>query len=172
MSKENPLLFRMMMLICLGMLMAASLLGQAFSQTQKFSTQKSSLKDLKDFGVTGIRVLCVKTLDTGKFNAEVQEAAGKGEAWTKEAVPVALKFVGAGLKGHTKNIEGRTPPEERHQATITVTESGYLDDAVGGERWRLWLAQGADGVWTIKRALWAQLCQRAGRRFYSGEKCP
>ncbi len=166
------MLGRMMVLMSLGMLLAVSPPRQALAQPPKPSPPKISLQDLRDFGVTGIRVLCVKALDTGKLNAEIQEAAVKGEAWTKEAVPVALRFAGAGLKGHTTTIEVRTPPEERRTATITITAAGYLDDAVGGERWRLWLAQGSDGVWTIKRALWAQLCQRAGRRFYSAEPCP
>ena len=114
----------------------------------------------------------VKTLDTNKLNAEVRKAASKGKNWTKDVVLVALKFAGSGLKGHTKIIEVRTPPEQRDAATITVTESGYLDDAISGERWRLWLEKGANGTWTIQRALWAQLCDRPGRRFYSAEKCP
>ena len=96
----------------------------------------------------------------------------RGEAWPKEAVLVALAFVGAGLKGNTKSIEVRTPPESQDTATITVTESGYLDDAIRGERWRLWLVKKADGTWIINRALWAQLCDRPGRRFYSAERCP
>lgn len=166
------MLIRLIMFIVLGMVAVGSFPGQAWSQAQKSLADASCAQDLKDFGASGIKVLSVKTLDAGKLNTEIQEAAARGEAWPKEAVPVALRFVGPGLKGHTKIIEVRTPPEERHQATITVTESGYLDDAVGGERWRLWLAQGADGVWTMKRALWAQLCQRPGRTFYSSERCP
>jgi hypothetical protein len=50
------------------------------------------------------------------------------------------------VKGSTKIIEVRTLPESQETATITVTESGYLDDAVGGERWRLWLAKGTNGT--------------------------
>jgi hypothetical protein len=76
------------------------------------------------------------------------------------------------MKGHTKIIEVKTPPEQRDTATITVTGSGYLDDAISGERWRIWLKKGATSTWTIHRALWAQLCARPGRRFYSAEKCP
>jgi len=114
----------------------------------------------------------VKTLDTEKLNARVKKAAGKGGKWTRDAVLVALEFVGAGLKGNTKIIDVRTPPEEGHTATITVTESGYPDDAVSGARWRLWLVKGAHGTWTMQRALWAQLCSRPGHTFYSAEKCP
>jgi hypothetical protein len=129
-------------------------------------------KERTDFGVSDIEVRSVKTLDTSKLNAEGRQAAGKGETWVKDPVLIALKLVGAGLKGHTKIIEVRTPPEQRDAATITITESGYLDDAVSGERWKLWLKKGADGTWTIQQALWAQLCDRLGRRFYSAEKCP
>jgi len=139
---------------------------------EKASHQKSFNKENEDFGVSGIEVQSVKSLDTNKLNAKVRKAASKGESWTKDAVLVALKFAGSGLKGHTKSIEVRTPPEQRDTATITVTESGYLDDAINGERWRLWLVKGSDSTWTIQRALWAQLCDRPGRRFYSAEKCP
>lgn len=145
--------------------------GEA-AQPEKSPPKSSSSRDQQDFGVSGIEVRSVKSLDTKKLNAEVSRAAGKGEAWAKEAVLVALKVTDPGLKGHTKIIEVKTPPEQRDTATITVTNSGYLDDAVGGERWRLWLKKGGDGVWTIQRALWAQLCSRPGQRFYSGEKCP
>jgi hypothetical protein len=136
------------------------------------SPQTSSAQDCIDFGVSDIEVQSVKALDTNKLNAEISKAAGKGETWPKDALLVALKFIGSELKGHTKTIEVRTPPEQRDVAIITVTESGYLDDAIGGERWRLWLENGSDGTWTIKRALWAQLCHRPGRKFYSAEKCP
>jgi hypothetical protein len=141
-------------------------------KTEKASSRISSAQDRSDFGASGVEVRCVKTLDTNEINAEMSKAAGKGESWPKDAILVALKCIGSGLKGSTKIIDVRTPPEESDTATITVTGSGYLDDAIGGERWRLWLEKGTDGIWIIKRALWAQLCDRPGRRFYSAEKCP
>lgn len=125
-----------------------------------------------DFGVSGIEVRSVRTLDADKLNTEVRQAADRGETWVNDAVLVPLKFIGAGLKGHTKIIEIRTPPEQREAAAITVTESGYPDDAIGGERWKFWLTKGAGGIWTIQQALWAQLCDRPGSRFYSADKCP
>jgi len=142
------------------------------AKAEKSHPKTNSAPELADFGVSGVEVQSVKTMDTHKINAEVSNAVRKDEAWTQEAVLVALKFIGSGLKGHTKIIDVRTPPEQRDTATITVTESGYLDDAINGERWRLWLVKGADGIWTIQRALWAQLCDRPGRRFYSAGKCP
>lgn len=166
--------FRSILLAALTIIIAVPFPLSVFSagKAQKVSPQTSSAQALEDFGVSGIEVQSVKTLDTIKLNAEVRKAASKGENWTMDAVLVALKCVGAGLKGHTKIIEVRTPPEQRDTATITVSESGYLDDAISGERWRLWLEKGTDGSWTIKRALWAQLCSRPGRRFYSAGKCP
>ena len=133
----------------------------------------SSAQDRTDFGILeGVEIHSVKSLDPEKVNGEIRQALSKGETWPKEAALVALKFVGAGLKGSTQIIEVRTPPETRETATITVTESGYLDDAIGGERWRLLLTKKGDGSWRINRALWAQLCSRPGHRFYSAEKCP
>lgn len=166
--------FRSILPAALAMLMAVCLPLQAFSagKAEKVSPQTDPAQAIADFGLSDIEVRSVKTLDTSKLNAEVRRAAGKGETWTQDAVLVALKVAGSGLKGHTKLIEVRTPPEQRDAATITFTESGYMDDAISGERWRLWLEKGANGTWTIKRALWAQLCSRPGQRFYSAEKCP
>jgi hypothetical protein len=128
--------------------------------------------DIGDFGVTDIEVRSVKSLNVDKDNQEIAAASKSGKAWPQQAVLVALKFTGEGLRGHTKIIEVRTPAEKKDAATITVAESGYLDDAIGGERWRLWLQKSANGVWTIQRALWAQLCNRPGHKFYAAEKCP
>ncbi len=166
--------FRLILLAGAAMLLSASfpLSGFSAGKAPKVSPQASPAQAITDFGVSGIEVESVKTLDTNKLNAEVRKAASKGENWTKEAVWVALKFVGAGLKGHTKIIDVRTQPEQRDTVTVTVIESGYLDDAINGERWRLWLVKGSDNLWTIQRALWAQLCDRPERRFYSAEKCP
>ena len=155
----------------LGVILLAVLLT---GQTRVEARPPWSLQpqDPADFGMSDIEVRSVKSLDTIDINSEVSQAAGKGEKWPQEAVLVALKIVGQGLKGSTKIIEVRTPPESQETATITVTESGYLDDSIGGERWRLWLSKGVDGTWSVKRVLWAQLCQRPGGRYYSAEKCP
>jgi hypothetical protein len=173
-DKEFSMTFRLIRLAGLAMLIAVSFpLPVSYAgEAPKASPQTSSAQALADFGVSDIEVKSVKTLDTNKLNAEIRKAASKNETWTKDALLVALEFVGAGLKGHTKIIDVRTPPEQRDTAAITVTESGYLDDAIGGERWRLWLQKSANGTWTIQKALWAQLCNRPGRRFYSAEKCP
>lgn len=171
--KELGMTFRSTLLAAVVMLIAVSFPLSVFSgKASKASPQTTAAQAIADFGVNDVEVQSVKTLATDKLNNEVKKAASKGEVWTKDAVLVALKFVGAGLKGHTKNIEVRTPPEQNDVATITVSESGYLDDAISGERWRLWLRKGADGAWTIQRALRAQLCSRPGRRFYSAETCP
>ena len=154
-----------------GVILASALLaGQVQAEVRPPGTGPA--QDSADFGVSGIEVRSVKSLDINAINSEVSQAAYKGERWPQELVLVALKVVGQGLKGSTKIIEVRTPAESQETATITVTESGYLDDAVGGERWRLWLAKGTDGVWHFNRVLWAQLCQRPGKKFYSAEKCP
>jgi len=148
--------------------------GKELSRTaDQTYLETGSSQDRADFGVlAGIETHSVKSLDPGKVNDEISQVLSKGENWPTEAVLVALRFVGASLKGNTKVIEVRTPPETQVSATVTITESGYLDDAIAGERWRLWLTKKADGTWIIDRVLWAQLCSRPGRRFYSAEKCP
>jgi hypothetical protein len=144
----------------------SSTAGQNYPET-------SSAQDRADFGaLAGVETHSVRSLDPNKINDEISQAFSKGELWPKEAILVALKFVGGGLKGNTKIIEVRTPPESQATATITVTESGYLDDAIAGEQWRLWLTKKADETWRTDRALWAHLCSRPGHRFYSAGKCP
>jgi hypothetical protein len=143
------------------------------NKSGKTNIETGSTPDRADFGVSsGIEVQSVRSLDPSAFNEKINQAYRKGEAWTKEMILVALKLVGEGLKGNTKNIEVSTPPEAQDTATITITESGYLDDAVAGERWRLWMTKKADGPWVINRVLWAQLCSRPSRTFYSAEICP
>lgn len=122
-------------LLSVVVILASGHQGEA-AKAEKSPPQSSSSLDYQDFGVSGIEVRSVKSLDTGKLNVEISQAAAKGEAWTKEAVLVALKVTGTDLQGHTKIMEVKTPPEQRDTATITVTASGYPDDAVGGERWR------------------------------------
>jgi hypothetical protein len=138
----------------------------------KSSANPTQDRDIKDFGVTDVEVRSVKSLDVEKLNREIAAAQQSGKAWPQQAVLVALKCSSEGLKGHTKAIEARTPPEQGQEAVVTVTESGYLDDAIGGERWRLWLTQDPKGTWTVKRALWAQLCQRPTHTYYSADACP
>lgn len=166
--------FRSIRLAGLAIIVAVSFPLSAFSaeKAPKASSQTNPAQAIADFGVSDIEVKSVKKVDTGNLNTKVTKAASKGEAWCKDAVLVALEIAGARLKGNTKIIEVLTPPEQREEVTITITETGYLDDAVSGERWRLWLKKGADGAWTIQRALWAQLCARPGRTFYAAEKCP
>lgn len=132
----------------------------------------AATSDIQDFGVSDIQVKSVQTLAVADFNSRLQQAAANREVWTREAVLVALRFVGPELRGHTKIVDIKTPPENRHSATVTVTETGYPDDAVAGARWRLWLARDAAGSWIINRALWAQLCARPGQTFYSATPCP
>jgi len=146
--------------------------GKELAAAAKPSANPAQAKDIKDFGVTDVKVRSVKSLDVEKLNQEIAAAQKSGQAWPRQAVLVALKCSSEGLKGHTKAIEVRTPPEQRHEAVVTVTESGYLDDAIGGERWRLWLALDPGGTWTVKRALWAQLCQRPSHTYYSADACP
>jgi hypothetical protein len=143
------------------------------NQAGKTSIEPGSTQDRADFAApAGVEVKSVKAIDPRKMNDAISQAYRKGEAWLNEAVLVALRLVGAGLKGNKKSIEVRTPPESQDTCTITVTESGYMDDAISGERWRLRLTKNADGAWVIRRVLWAQLCSRPGQRFYSSERCP
>ena len=99
----------------------------------KTHIEAGSTQDHSDFGIiAGIEVQSVKSLDSSPLNKEISQAHRRGEAWSKEAILVALKLVGAGLKGNAKTIEVITPQESQETATISITDSGYLDDAIRG----------------------------------------
>jgi hypothetical protein len=99
---------RKMVWSCLGIILAILLLaGQA--RLEAPPPAASPAQDLADFGVSDIEVRSVKALGTATINAEVSRAAGKGEQWPHEAVLVALKLVGADLKGSSKIIAVQTP---------------------------------------------------------------
>ena len=136
------------------------------------ASPSSLARNLEDFNVADVEVRSVKSLNVEQLNQKIREARQKGHTWPNQAVLVALKCTSEDLKGHTKNIEVRTPPEQRNEAVITITESGYLDDAISGERWKVWLTKEPKGTWTVKRVLWAQLCDRPTHRYYSAEACP
>jgi hypothetical protein len=111
--QEVDMTFRSMMLAGLAMLITVSFSLSVFATNKdtKVVPEKSPAQAIADFGVSDIEVQSVKTLDTDKLNAKVRKVAGKGKKWTEDAVLVALEFVGAGLKGSTKIIDVRTPPE-------------------------------------------------------------
>ena len=138
----------------------------------KAASLSSLARNIEDFNVADVEVRSVKSLNVEKLNQKIREARQKGNTWPNQAVLVALKCTSEGLKGNTKTIDVRTPPEQRNEAVVTVTESGYLDDAISGERWKVWLAKEPKGTWTVKRVLWAQLCDRPTHRYYSAEPCP
>ena len=127
---------------------------------------------MEAFGAEDVTVRSVEVLDVGAFNTRTERAAKEGESWTREAILVALKFSGEGLRGNFKRIEANTLPERFDSAVITITESGYLDDSVAGVRYRLWLGQELAGTWKLKEALRANLCSRPDATFYSAEPCP
>ena len=135
-------------------------------------------EDLRtSFGSTAYEVRSVQQLDITALNDRIEAAAARQESWTTEAILVALHFAGPGLQSMQKSVVvdcsgERYESDDPGTVVVTITESGVLDDAIGGERYRFWLTCDCEGTWRISAALWAQLCRRMHQIYYSAESCP
>ena len=129
------------------------------------------------FGATDHDVRSVSELDVDELNARIAAGVAAGACWTEEAMLIALHFAGEAVQSMKKTVTVDCPGERYEQPdqgviVVTVTELGFLDDAIGGERRRTWLARNDDGLWTVQRALRAQLCRRLDQVYWSGGACP
>lgn len=133
-------------------------------------------EDMQRFGATEYEVRSVKKMDAVALNKQIAAGAAAGEAWTREAVLVALHVTGERVQSMKKTVTVDCPGE-RHEhedqgvIVVTVTEHGYLDDSVFGHRYRFWLVQDDVQNWVIESALSAQQCRRMYQVFYSADPC-
>jgi hypothetical protein len=110
-------------------------------------------------------------MNTGEFNRKVRLAARKGEFWVKMPTIVAVNFVGKFSETKTRTVEMTAPTaEETNQLTVIITDEGYLDDSVRGERYRLRLRADPAGIWYVLKAEKAQSCYR-GHKDFSAAPC-
>ena len=111
-----------------------------------------------------------KPLPLDTFESRAREAIANGEEWPKASLLVALKLVGESCECSSRVIELRSKPESFDGATIIITDQGYLDDSVRGERYELVLERGPGGVWRVLKATNTWNCYR-GHEEFSTELC-
>jgi len=123
-----------------------------------------------------VPVKSYKTVATSEFNRSVSRAASKGEAWVKDALLVALKFIGHPYEAPPEcqliSRENESNPSPS-KSIIIVTEEGLWDDSVRGEKYKLELKKDTKGVWQVSKAGIAWRCLRGrGLNDFSAKLCP
>jgi hypothetical protein len=99
-------------------------------------------------------------MEVDPFNTFLQET---GAPWTRSPSRIALEYLG--LEGvdarRITTVARRMPPSIEgpiRAVIVTVTEDGLVDDSVRAIRYRLLLAPGPNGTWSLQSATAAQRC--------------
>ena len=144
-------------------------------------TSELALSDIRAFGVeTEINVHSVEALDADEFNALLLTSHQGGAIWANDPLWVGLQFlqyIGQPITGQNQTVSVAIPGEwEPGQAfefaRIIIEDKGWLDDAIAGERYALWITPGNEGEFVISRALRSNICSRPFQEFYSIQNCP
>jgi hypothetical protein len=62
--------------------------------------------------------------------------------------------------------------DDQRRMAITVTETGYADDSVEGQRYHYLLEPGSDGIWTLTETRREFRCWRGDNRDWQDGLCP
>lgn len=144
-------------------------------------TSELALSDIRAFGVeTEINVHSVESLDADEFNALLLTSHQGGAIWANDPLWVGLQFlqyIGQPITGRSQTVSVSIPEEwEAGQAfefaRIIIEDKGWMDDAIAGERYALWITPGEEGEFIISRALRSNICSRPFQEFYSIQNCP
>ena len=114
-----------------------------------------------------------EAVDFGAHNEQIDKAAVAGEAWVKDPAQVIARTFGGFSEMRSKTIEFTTlTSDEADSLSVTITNDGYLDDSVRGEKYSLELKMNEQGVWKFVTAAKAWRCQPGrGNQNYSTIKC-
>ncbi|MCM3874458.1 MAG: hypothetical protein ND895_27520 [Pyrinomonadaceae bacterium] len=112
-------------------------------------------------------------VEFGAHNEQIDKAALAGEAWVKEPAQIIARTFGGFSEMRSKTIEFKAPTaDEADSLSVTITNDGYLDDSVRGEKYSLELKMNEQGVWKFVTAAKAWRCQPGrGNQDYSTIKC-
>jgi len=136
----------------------------------EFFTEKPSGKTDSTEDRTGEKFEKIEVAD---FNREIEKAAANGENWVKMPTQVVLRMIGEFSEIRSRTIEMTAPnAEDADSLTVTVTDDGFLDDSVRGEKRRLELKRNEQGVWKFVSAGKSRRCREGrGQQDFSTEKC-
>lgn len=115
----------------------------------------------------------LEAVEFGAHNEQIDKAAVAGEAWVKEPAQIIARTFGGFSEMRSKTIEFTAPTADGPDSlSVTITNDGYLDDSVRGEKYSLELKMNEQGVWKFVTAAKAWRCQPGrGNQDYSTIKC-
>lgn len=120
-------------------------------------------------------VLSYNIVDTKKINKTIHEAIQNKEEWAQSPLLIVYKYLKTSIAVPFVSIVAKSPGgEEPSSVTVTVTESGYLDDSVAGGWFQFYLDRNnAKSIWQVKEIRQANLCGRMNSlNSFSKENCP
>ncbi|NKQ41581.1 MAG: hypothetical protein HF962_08425, partial [Sulfurovum sp.] len=131
---------------------------------------KSKYKSVDQFPV-----LSYNLLETKKINKQIYEAVKNREEWPDNPLLIVSKYhQNIGMSSFV-SIVAKSPGGEGYStSTVTVVESGYLDDSVRGGWFQFYLDRNnAAFIWEVKEIRQANLCGRMNSpNEFSKENCP
>ncbi|MGK7889793.1 MAG: hypothetical protein AB4042_10695 [Leptolyngbyaceae cyanobacterium] len=139
------------------------------------------LSDIRAFATTtDTDVYSVETLDLTDYNALLLSSYQNQAIWVNDPLWVGLQllqFLGQPITGSEQQVSVSIPGEWEpgrafEFARVIIEDKGWLDDAIAGERYVIWIVPGDSGEFKVQRALRANFCSRPPQEFYSIQDCP
>lgn len=114
-----------------------------------------------------------QTLAITEYNQKIEKAATANEDWVKMPTRVVARLFPKFEETKSRNIELLAASAENSDSlTVFVTDDGFLDDSVRGEKYKFELKRNEQGVWKVVSAGKAWKCQEGrGHQDYSTEPC-
>ena len=146
--------------------------SEKLGNAKTVATAKAKLRQLSKTLSTQ-KTQMIEAVDFGSHNEQIEKAAVAGEAWVKEPAQIIARTFGGFSEMRSKTIEFTAPTaDEADSLTVTITNDGYMDDSVRGEKYSLELKMNEQGVWKFVTAAKAWRCQPGrGNQDYSTIKC-
>jgi len=87
-------------------------------------------------------------VDLKEHNQRIEKASAAGEDWVKQPMQIFARTTSEFSDMRSRTIEMIAPTADGSDSlTVTVTNDGYLDDSVRGEKFRYELKADDQGVW-------------------------
>ncbi|MEZ5429299.1 MAG: hypothetical protein R2747_23830 [Pyrinomonadaceae bacterium] len=111
--------------------------------------------------------------DFSDFNLKLEKAAAAGEKWCTMPTQVAANLAGRFDEALSRKIEMVLQPgEPTGLITVLITDDGFADDSVRGEKFKLVIRSDENGFFKVISAGRSQVCWPGrGHQDYSPEPC-
>ena len=132
--------------------------------------------DIADFDATAFdetKKGSLQKVDVDGFNQEIEKATNAGEAWVKMPTQVVARMLREFSEFRSRTIEMSAPNSETTDSMIViVTDDGFFDDSVRGDKHEFELKINEHGVWKFVSATKSWRCwEGRGHQDFSLVKC-